>query len=295
MKTCLIIAATITALTAPTAIAQTFETVDKSPAGDRFEKSANFDTLGFRPGDTIEDVKSKLKAEFPDAGEPREQRLKGKIATPDGAQVDLDFVNEISLSSTDGRNQIYVGISSQVYDNRALSIRRILGFDTFTTRDVFRKQIEEKYGTPSIVDDNDANSLQLFYLYADGRLISPKDAPRRGNRCQNDVCDDSKMTSPTSQSLAVETAQRPCAAYLRSQWQYMGTYTPQERLTIVKDDRCDGIMRVSMQNLQTELNSAEIMLVDVKRAYGHQTALDAAIEAKLKQGVDMDKVAKPRL
>lgn len=33
----------------------------------------------------------------------------------------------------------------------------------------------------------------------------------------------------------------------------------------------------------------------VKRAYGHQMALDAAIEAKLKQGVDMDKVAKPRL
>jgi hypothetical protein len=297
MKSCLVIVAALSALSASTAIAQTFETVNRSPAGDRFEKSANFDILGIHPGDTIEDVKTKLKAEFPDGREPEETRLKGSVSTPEGARAEIEFVNEIASGTSDGKNQVYVNFASEVYDNRALSIRRIVGFETFTTADVFRKQVAEKYGQPSIVED-EGGFLKLYYLYANGRLVSDADAPKTKENCnrvnEGSLCDYVEVQR-SSDNRNIEFAQKPCAAFFHSQWQHLGKYQVGERNSVIKDDQCDGIMVVSMSTFQPELNSAEFTLVDVKRAYGHQTALDAAIEAKLKQGVDMDKVAKPRL
>ncbi|KAB2695360.1 hypothetical protein F9K79_18795 [Ochrobactrum sp. Kaboul] len=298
MKSCLVIVAAFSALSASSAIAQTFETVDKSPAGDRFEKSANFDILGIRPGDTIEDVKVKMKAKFSEITQPEETRLKGSVSTPEGARVEMEFVNEIAFVTPDSKNQVYVNFASEVFDNRVTAIRRTVHFDAFTTAEIFRKQVAEKYGQPSIVQDENG-FLNLYYLYASGRLMSEADAPKTKENCkylnQGSLCDyvEKKPSPETGKTL--EIAQRPCAAFFHSNWQSIGKYRFDQRYSVIEDDQCDGIMLVSMSTNQPELNSADFTLVDVKRAYGHQTALDAAIEAKLKQGVDMDKVAKPRL
>ncbi|RAL96043.1 hypothetical protein [Agrobacterium sp. MS2] len=244
MRTGLIIAATITALTASTAIAQTFETVDRSPAGDRFEKSVNFDILGIQPGDTIEDVKAKMKAEFPEV-EPEETRLKGSVSTPEGARVQMEFVNEIAFVDSGSKNQIYVNFASEVYDNRALAIRRTVHFKEFTTADIFRKQVAEKYGQPSIVEDQNG-FLNLYYIYANGRLLSESDAPKSKENCkrinEGSLCDYVEETQSPESGKKLEIAQKPCAAFFHGNWHTIGKYRFDQRYTVIKDDQCDGII-----------------------------------------------------
>ncbi|MCO7728997.1 hypothetical protein NJB93_20770 [Brucella intermedia] len=290
MKSALILA-TALSLTVTAAIAQTFETVDESPPGDHFDPSANVDILGLRPGDTIEDVKAKLKAEFPDQGEPEERRLKSWAATPEGARVDIEFVNQVQLGG------VSVYFASEVYDNRALAIERSLRFDQFTTADVFRKQVAEKYGRPSIVDES-GNEPTLYYIYANGRLLSEADAPKPKENCDriNDNCDHVEIQKSPETGMDARVSQKPCAAFFfAGEWEILGRYKVGQHTPVI-DDQCDGIMQVSMGRSTTGgLSSAGFTFVDVRRAYGHQVALDAAIEAKLMEGVDMDKVAKPKL
>ena len=204
----------------------------------------------------------------------------------------MEFVNEIALGG------LFVNFASEVYDNRALAVHRILHFDKFTTAEIFRKQVADKYGPPSYVDE-EGDFLNLYYFYAGGRVLSEDEAPIPKEGCnrinEGPLCDHVEWQKSSETGKKLEIALKPCAAFRIGGWKQIGKYQAGERISVIKDDQCDGIMLVSMNTYQGELKAADFTLVDVKRAYGHQMALDAAIEAKLKQGVDMDKVAKPRL
>lgn len=292
------------------AAAQEFPAVDDTPADARFDKSLNFDILGLRPGDTLDEVKDKLSELFVHDGGTSEVRMKGNVASPNGAQVKIDFISALRRGGDSGQPPLMrkgragdyptVYFSSSIYGNRALAVERTLYFgpDEMMSAAAMKASVEEKYGKPTFVENGyDGHAKNIAYFYADGKLLS--ETNWQANGCGQGTGDCKTFTSgyepKNGRPVKAFKATEPCAAM--AEWVQKGKGALDYKFNDISidDKSCDGILTVNFSgDSPARLDWVTFRLYDVKQLYGHRVALDAAITKEL-QSPTAPAATKPRL
>lgn len=293
------------------AAAQEFPAVDDTSADDRFDQSLNFDVLGLRPGDTQDEIKAKLKELFPDDKRVADVRMQGNVASPNGAQVKIDFVSELRRGSDTGQPPLFrkgkagdwpvVYFSSPIYGNRAAGVERSLYFgpDEMMSAEAMRQTVEEKYGRPTIATkDGNGHVKSVAYFYAGGKLLS--ETGWQHANCSNGAGDCKSFISgyepKNGKPVKALKAKEPCAAMAEWIYRGKGAFDYKFNDIVIDDESCDGIMTVSFNgDSPAKLDWVTFGLYDVKRLYGHRVALDAAISKELQSPTSRPGAAKPRL
>lgn len=311
MKKTFFAAATLVAALPFLASAQDFPAVDDTPADTRFDRSLNFDVLGIRPGNTQEEVRAKLKELFPDDNGVADVRMQGNVASPNGAQVKIDFVSELRRRADSGQPPLYrkgkaadwpiVYFSSPIYGSRAAGVERSLYFgpEEMMSAEAMRVTVEEKYGRPTITNkDVSGHVTSVAYFYAGGKLL-PETGWQHAN-CSNGAGDCGSFISGyeprNGTPVKALKAKEPCAAMAEWVYQGKGAFDYKFNDIVIYDESCDGIMTVNFNgDSPAKLDWVVFGLYDVKRLYGHRVALDAAITKELQSPTSAPASAKPRL